>query len=132
MVERIAQGLRDRAGPGEELVVGGCIAGDEVFGGASAAHGTPFVVVAFEPDVKEVGELAVGCDVLRWEMVVVIVNGLIGGVLMVEAALCRGVHEEIVVDEGHGFGVFQVQCSRFNVYPARLRLAGSALCLRFG
>ena len=65
VVERVAQGLRHGFGPGEEFIARGCAAGDVALRDAVAAHGAPFVVVAFEPDFEEIGELAVLGDVLR-------------------------------------------------------------------
>ena len=59
-------------------------------------------MVAFQPDLEQVGELAIGRDVLRREVIVVIEDRLVGGVT-VEKPLCStGLEQEIVVDEGHG------------------------------
>ena len=51
MVERIAQGVRDRPGPGQVLFFPAGIARTVLFGAAIRAHGSPFVVVTAQPDL---------------------------------------------------------------------------------
>ena len=102
MVEGIAEGVRDGAGPGEEFFLGGGVAGDVALGDTVGAHGSPLIVVAFEPDFEEVLELAVFGDVFGGKMAVVIEDGLWLGVLVVEPAGGRGFEEEVFVEEWHG------------------------------
>ncbi len=52
MIKGIAQGVGNGAGPSQEFFVRGGITGDVSFGDAIGTHGTPLVVVAFEPDLK--------------------------------------------------------------------------------
>lgn len=59
MIERVAEGVRDGLCPGEELVLWGGGSGDELLIHAVGPHGAPFVVIAFQPDLEQVGELAV-------------------------------------------------------------------------
>ena len=56
MIERIAQGVRNGSRPGQEFFVRRGVAGDVSFRDAVGAHGTPFVMVAFEPYFEEIGE----------------------------------------------------------------------------
>jgi hypothetical protein len=72
VVERIAERVRDGARPCDEFVVRRGAAGAVFFIHAVAAHRAPFVMVAFEPDFKEVTELAVGGDILGRDVAVVI------------------------------------------------------------
>lgn len=99
VVEWIAEGFGDGARPGEEFVVGIGVASDEVFGDAVCAHGAPFVVVALEPELGEVGESAVGGDVVWGEVGVVINDGEFFCDFVVEELSGIGVEEEVLVEE---------------------------------
>jgi len=101
MVERIAETVGDGGSPGEEFVIRGCVTGAERFGDAIGPHGAPFVVIAFEPNFKEVAELAIGSDVGGGEMRMEIEDGKRGGKFVVEMTGGGSVEEEVVVDEGH-------------------------------
>ena len=102
VVERIAQGVRDGACPGEEFVIGICVARDVALGFAIAAEGAPLVVISSEPDFEQVGELAVLGDVLRREVIVVIEDRFAAGEVVVELSGRGCGEEEIVVNECHG------------------------------
>ena len=103
MVERVADEVRHGFGVGLEFFARAGIAGDEAFGDAEGAQAAPFVVVAFEPDGGKVGELAVRGDVRRRQVAVVVVDGLVFGVVVVEDARGVVVQEEVVGEEGlHG------------------------------
>ena len=86
VVERIAQRLRNGGRPGEEFFAGRCVAGDQAFSDAVAAHGTPFVVITFQPDFVDVFKLPVLRDVLWRQMIVVIQNRFVFGECVIEAA----------------------------------------------
>lgn len=101
MVEGIAETVRDRGSPGEEFVAGGSVTGTERFRDTVGAHGAPFVVIAFQPDLAEVAELAIGGDVGGGKMGMEIENGLESGKFVVEMASGGVVEEKIVVDKGH-------------------------------
>ena len=75
MVERIAEAMGDGGSPGKEFVVGGGVTSAKGFGDTVGAHGTPLVVIAFEPDLEEVAELAIGGDVRGREMGMEIEDG---------------------------------------------------------
>ena len=101
VVERIAEAVRDRGGPSEELVVGRSIAGTKGFSDAVGTHGTPFVVIALEPNLEEVAKPPIGGDVRRGEMRVEIKDGLTGGKSVIEMAGGGVLEQEILVDKGH-------------------------------
>ena len=69
---------------------------------AVGAHGAPFIVVAFEPELGEGTEAVVGRDRARREVRVVVDDGLALGVAMVEAARELALEQEIVVEDARG------------------------------
>ena len=82
--ERVAQGMGHRGGPGAEFVQRRGGAGAEFLGHAVGAHGAPFVMVASEPNLGEVVELAVLGDVADREVAMIIKDRLRRGILAVE------------------------------------------------
>jgi hypothetical protein len=112
MVEGIADEAGDGAGVGEEFLPRGGAAGAKVLGDAVCAHGTPFVVIAGEPYLGEIGEAVVLCYEIRGEMAVVVQYGLRRGVGVVKGA--RGVRPEEKVrgDERHAWEVMLGQGGR--------------------
>ena len=101
VIKRIAETVRNSGSPSEKFVVGRSVAGAEGFGDTVGAHGAPFVVIAFEPDLEEVAELAIGGDVRGGKMRMEIEDGERSGKFVVEMAGGGSVEEEVVVDEGH-------------------------------
>ena len=117
MIQGIAQRVGNGLGPGDELVMRRGAAGAEFFRHAVAAHRAPFVVIAFQPDLKQVFELAVFRDV-AWRDVTVIIEDRLGlGELMVKFARRLGGQQKIVVDEGHNY--FPSSRSSRNGFEAR-------------
>jgi hypothetical protein len=102
MVERIAEAVRNSGSPSEKFVVKGSVTGAEGFGDTVGPHGAPLVVIAFEPDLEEVAELAIGGDVRGGKMRMEIEDGERSGKFVIEVAGGGSVEEEVVVDEGHG------------------------------
>ncbi len=101
MMERISERVRHGGGPGLELLERAGIARAKPLGHAVGAHGTPFVVIAFEPDFKKVIEPAVGRDV-AWRKVAVIIEYRFSlGVLVIKFARRFCAQQKIFVDEGH-------------------------------
>ena len=113
VIERIAERVRHGGGPGLELVEGIGIARAKTFRDAVGPHGAPFVVIAFEPDFKQIFELAVRRDVARRNVAVVIENRLGLGVFVVKLAGRLGAQQKIFVDEWHKTGRLAEQ--RFHV-----------------
>jgi hypothetical protein len=58
-------------------------------------------MVALQPDLEEVAEPAVGGDVLRRKMTVVVQNRLGGRKLVIKATRRGGGQEKVFVDERH-------------------------------
>ena len=105
VVERIAERIGDGFRPFVVLLPVGRVSGAEPFGHAVAAHGAPFVVVAVKPDLREVFVRLVLGDLLRRQVAVVIDDGQILGVLVIQHAGKLGFEEEIFVNE-RGFESF--------------------------
>src|SRR5208283_6105864 len=97
MVERIAEAMGDGGSPGKEFVVRGSVSSAKGFGDTVGAHGAPLVVIAFEPDLEEVAELAIGGDVRGGKMRMEIEDGERSGKFVVEMAGGGSVEEEVVV-----------------------------------
>ena len=114
MIQRVAECVRNRFGPGFEFLLRRGVAGDEFFGDAVGAHRPPFVMVAFQPDFKEVFELAVFGNVFRRQMAVIIKNRLVCGVFMVKPARAFGAQQKIFVDEFHRWLVFKLMLLVFS------------------
>ena len=121
VVERVAQRLRDGARVRHELVVvARVLERDQVFGNPIGPHCAPLVVVASKPDLVEVLEPAVGGDLVRWQVAMVVENGLAGGMLEIESARPSGREQEIVGEEGLRLHI--VLCARLvGGRTARLR-----------
>ena len=90
VVHRVAYRVRDHRGPGVELgaVVGG--SGDELLGHAEGPHHPPLVVVAAEPDLRQVGELMVVRDLLRGQVAVIVEDRHLAGVVVSRDGARRG------------------------------------------
>jgi hypothetical protein len=78
--EGIAERVGDGVGPGLEFFERGGVTCAIALGDAVGAHGPPLVMIALEPDLEQIGELAVFGEILGREMIVVVQNGLVLGV----------------------------------------------------
>jgi len=87
--------------PRQELLVRRSVACGIALIHAVGSHGAPFIVIALKPDLKQVGELAVGRNVRGRNMAVVIENRLGFGPIVEEMARGLGGQQKIVVDECH-------------------------------
>ena len=84
VVERVAESIGNGLGPFLELLpVGGVIARAIYFGNAVAAHCTPFVMVAHQPDLGNGFKTFVLCHHLRAEVTMVVDNRHLGRMLVV-------------------------------------------------
>ena len=101
VVKGIAKSVGNGAGPCQEFVKVGSVAGAEVFGHSIGTHGAPLVVIAFEPDLEQIIEAAIFGDVFRPKVTVVIDDGLGFGVIVVELLSFPGMEKKIFVDEAH-------------------------------
>ena len=103
VVERIANRLRNGLRPGEELVVIARLAAcDQILGHAVRTHRAPLVVIAREPDLEEILELAVVRNLVRRQMAVIVKDRLLDRVLKVERPRPFSAKEEIFGEEGFG------------------------------
>jgi hypothetical protein len=101
VIERIAECVRHGRRPSLELVEVIGLARAKTFRDAVGPHGAPFVMVAFKPDLKKVFELAVGRNVARRNMTMIVKNRLGFRVLVVKFASRFGAQQKVFVDEGH-------------------------------
>jgi len=102
VIERVAQAFGHGLSPALELLAVIGIAGAVTLVDPVAAHRTPLVVVALEPDLGEVAETPILGDHVGRQMAVVVDDRLRRGVLVIELAGQIGLEQEIRVDEGHG------------------------------
>ena len=99
VIERVADGKRERLRPFLELLAVGRVAGDEPLVHARRAHQPPFIVVAAQPDLRDVLESAILIDLLRIEMAVVVDDGHECCEVVVKV-LCRiGGQQKVLVHE---------------------------------
>ena len=99
MIKRVAQGMRNGGAPGIELLARQGIAGANALSHAIRTHGPPFVVVAPQPDFRQIGEAVVLGDEFWRQVAVVVEDRLPFRKIMVEVARGGGMEQEIVVDE---------------------------------
>ena len=99
VVERIAERLRHGLGPFLELLPVRGVAGAEAFGHAGRAHRPPFVVIAVEPDLREVVEPVILGHLPRRQMAVVVDDRQIAGVAVIQFDGRIVLQQEILGDE---------------------------------
>ena len=99
VIERVAERVGDRAGPGLELVPVGRVAGDQALGHAVGAHRAPFVVIALEPDLGQRLEPVIVGDLVGRQVAVIVDDRLRPRELFVEIDRDRRIEQEIVVEK---------------------------------
>ena len=104
VVERIAERFGDGFRPLLELFPIGGVAGAEAFLDACGPHRPPLVMVAGEPDLREVGEAAVGGDLGRRQVAMIIDDRQMPGVAVIQRDRPIAFQQEIVAEEGVGHG----------------------------
>ncbi len=72
MIQRVAQRFRNSLRPLLKLFPIGRVARDEALVHTARSHGAPFVMVAVQPDLREIIEAPILCDVFRREMTVIV------------------------------------------------------------
>ena len=75
VVQGIAQRVRYRLSPGQELVAGAGYAGDLAFSYAVGPHGPPLIVIAVQPNPGDILEFLVTGNFIRRQMAVIINDG---------------------------------------------------------
>ncbi len=100
MIKRVSHAVRNSTCPFLKLFpIGGIPAGNERLVYTVGAHRTPFVVVAFEPYSGKVLEFMVVCHIFRIEVTMIVYNGLVFSILMIQTLRNRCLEEEILVDK---------------------------------
>jgi len=131
VIKRVAQGMWHGARKGDKLFVRLSVAGDECFGLTVSAHGSPFVVIAFEPDLKQIGEAPVRSDIFGWQVIVVIEDRLVLGKVVVKPLGRFALKKKIVVDERHDSSItmtaVDANAKPFRFLDFRLQKARGAL-----
>ena len=93
-----------------ELLPEGRRAGHILFRHAAGPHDAPLVVVAGQPGLSQVGELLVLVDLLGIEMAVIVEDGHVLGVLIVEAASGFAAEQEVLGNKRfHSSNPFQMK-----------------------
>ena len=93
--------MRHGPRPRNEFLIWQRVAGAKEFGHLTPirSHGTPFVVVALQPDFVEIVEPTVGGDVGGAEMGMVVEDGLRLGVFVIQPARGFAVEQEVVAQK---------------------------------
>jgi hypothetical protein len=106
VVEGVAERVREGRHPGVELLAGRRVARAEALVDPVGPHRPPLVVVAADPDVRQVRELVVRGDLGLRDVAVVVVDRLALRVAVVELAGRVRLQEEVVVDEFFHLEIF--------------------------
>ena len=70
--------------PGFKLLIRRRIAGDEPLLHTAGTHGTPPVMIALQPQLCQIAELPVLSDILRRNVIVIVKDRLLYGILMIQ------------------------------------------------
>ena len=99
VIERIAQGIRNRLRPREELFIRLGVAGAITLIHPICSHGTPLVVIALEPNLKKIAEAPVFGDIFGGNMAVIIDDWLRVGIALVQSARRPVLQKKVLVHE---------------------------------
>ena len=99
MVERIAHAIGHGGGPFLKLFPVRCVACDISFVHAIGTQGTPFIVIASQPQLCYAAKLVVFGYLLWGEVAMEIYDGQWGCLLMIEGLCCGGIQQEVLVHE---------------------------------
>ena len=100
VVDGVAHQGRHHGGEALEFLLEGGLAGDVLLGHAAGAHHPPLIVVAGQPGLANVGELLVLVNLLGIQVAVVVKDGHVLGILMVQPAGRLAVEQKVVSNEG--------------------------------
>ncbi len=112
VIERVADGVRHRGGPGVEFLAIARIAGAQPLRHAVGAHRPPFVVIAPQPDIVQVAEAGILRDLLRRQMTVIIKNRLLRRVIVIQAPGKFAVQQEIFAQKRRHLGLLTCRAAR--------------------
>lgn len=99
MIKGIAHRVRHGLSPLAELLEGGTGAGDVLLRHTVAAHGPPLVMVASEPEFRDVAELVVLGNHLGYQMAVIIYNRQFLSTFVIKFLSCAIAEHEVFVDK---------------------------------
>ena len=108
VVERVPQRVRNRLRPRVELLAVGGVARHKTFVDAVGTHCPPFVVVAREPNLRNIVELPIFSNLLRNQMRMIIDNRLIFCEVVIEFLRCFRLQQEIISNESFHISLFLV------------------------
>ena len=100
VVDGVAHQGRHHGGEALEFLLEGGLAGDVLLGHAAGAHHPPFVVVAGQPGLTNVRKLLVFVNLLGIQVAVVVKDGHVLGIFMIEPAGRLAVEQKVVSNEG--------------------------------
>src|ERR1700678_3961879 len=99
LIQRIADGVRHGARPGQEFFLRRDFTRAVALADAIRSHGSPLVMIAFERNLEQVAEPAVLTDITSRQMRVVVQNRLGCGIVFIEPACSLGMEQEVIGDE---------------------------------
>lgn len=99
VVEGIADKIRHGLRPFEEFLLVGCFSCDKVFLDAIGAHGPPLVMFPAKPDLGDIAETFVPGDFTGIQMAVVIDDGKMFSIFVVQNPGRFVLQQEIIMDE---------------------------------
>ena len=110
MIERIAKSVGESLGPLHEFLARVGISGDIALVNSVGSQRAPFIMITAEPEFGDVGESFIFSYLFRRKMAVIVNNGKLFGMLMIETARALRVKKKIFVDEGSHYIGFSFNC----------------------
>src|SRR5882757_414024 len=83
VIERVAKSKRHGASPRKKFLIGGGVAGTVTFRHPTGPHGSPFVMIAFQPDLGEILKLAIFGDIAGRQVGMIVKDRLASGIVVV-------------------------------------------------
>ena len=124
MIERVTHRVRHSLGPLLELLPIRRITRAETLLDAICSHGTPLIVVTIEPYLGKVTETVVRSHILRIEVTVVVDNGHLRRMVVIQTLGRRALQQEIgVVKLFHSYDIRRLILSKYNNLHAKNQLS---------
>ena len=130
VVDRIPDGVGQRLGVGHEFVVITGIPGDIQLVDPVAPHRAPLVVVAQQPELRQILRRTVLADLFCAQVAMVVDDRLILGVLVVQSLRCFALQHEILIHKRFHAGAPPSNASRmiFSRAFASANWSSSSIC----
>ena len=100
MIEGVANERRHCGRKGFKFFIVGSVACDDSFGKSAGTHGTPFVMVAAEPNLCDIFVFFVFSDILGIYMAMIVNDGHFRRIMMIEHLCHVVVKQKIFVHKG--------------------------------